>query len=336
MHRIRIMALLLAAISTTALTTQAHAVQRTHVSAAIGNDTNTATGCTPVAPCRTFQAAMTVTDPNGEVVVLDSGGYGAVGITQSVALIAPTGVFAGISVFANIDAGISIAEQGINVVLRGLTINGQGGNFGIHMEGNNKLTIENCVISNLEGSGIFVEGTSTVRITNTIIRDNGFIGVHFLDGARGTITRSIISGNVDAGVFAQGVTNGTTTTVDIAKSTISGNAAGVGTGNSSNAVNKISIRDSRIVRNINAGLSADGGAGTAILSASNNIVSNNGIGIMASGIGAKVWASGNTVSDSETTGLQNANGAVFETAGNNAVRNNAPDFKGTIKSSGSK
>jgi hypothetical protein len=335
MHRIRIIVPLLAAVSAVA-TFQVHAAQRTHVSAAIGTDTNTATGCTPAAPCRTFQAAMAVTDPNGEVVVLDSGGYGAVGITQSVALIAPTGVFAGISVFANIDAGISIAEQGINVVLRGLTINGQGGNFGIHMEGNNKLTIENCVISNLEGSGVFVEGTSTVRITNTIIRDNGFIGVHFLDGARGTITRSIISGNVDAGVFAQGITNGTTTTVDIAKSTISGNAFGVGLANNSEAVSKISIRDSRIVRNINAGLSAEGGAGTTSLSASNNIVSNNGIGISASGIGAKVWASGNTVSDSETTGLQNANGAIFETASNNAVRNNAPDFKGTIKSISSK
>lgn len=335
MRRIRIIALLLAAVS--AFTTfQVHAVQRTHVSAAIGVDTNTATGCTPVAPCRTFQAAMTVTDSNGEVVVLDSGGYGAVTITQSVALIAPTGVYAGISVFPDAN-GVEIAAQRISVVLRGLTVNGQGGEIGIlAVKGNNKLAVENCVISNLEGSGITVSGASTVRITNTIIRDNGFIGVYLLDGVRGNITSSIISGNVDAGVFAQGATSGTTTTIDIAKSTISGNAFGVGLANNSGAVSKVSIRDSRIVRNTNAGLSAQGGAGTTSLSASNNIVSNNGIGITASGIGAKVWASGNMVSDSETTGLQNANGAIFETAGNNAVRNDALDFKGTIKSISSK
>jgi parallel beta-helix repeat protein len=251
------------------------------------------------------------------------------------ALSSSNNLFAGISVFRGAigvqATGVEIGADGINVVLRGLTINGQGGQYGIQMNrNNNKLTIENCVISNLELNGIDVTGASTVRITNTIIRDNGFMGVYLVDGARGTITRSIMSGNVDSGVFAQGVTSGTMTSIDIVKSTISGNAFGVRFGNNSGAVSKISIRDSRIVRNSTHGLSALGFAGTTNLSASNNIVSNNGTGITASGAGAKVWASGNTVSDSETTGLQNANGAVFETAGNNAVRNNAPDFEGTI------
>ena len=78
-----IAALLIAVIVSAFVATEAHAFQRTHVSAAIGNDANTAIGCTATSPCRFFQAAMTITDPNGEVVVLDSGGYGAVKITQS-------------------------------------------------------------------------------------------------------------------------------------------------------------------------------------------------------------------------------------------------------------
>ena len=74
------------AIAAGVFSTSAQAVQRTHVSAAFGNDANTATNCTAAAPCRFFQAAMTVTDTNGEVVVLDSGGYGAVTITKSLSL----------------------------------------------------------------------------------------------------------------------------------------------------------------------------------------------------------------------------------------------------------
>ncbi len=74
----------------------ANAAQRTFVSTA-GFDTN---DCSLTAPCRGFAKALTVTDVGGEIVVLDSGGYGAVAIGQPVSIIAPSGVYAGISVFA--------------------------------------------------------------------------------------------------------------------------------------------------------------------------------------------------------------------------------------------
>ena len=176
MLRTHALALLLATVATLA-SPQAQAVQRTHVSAAFGNDANTATNCTAAAPCRFFAAAMSVTDNNGEVIVLDSGGYGAVTITKSLALIAPTGVYAGISVFPGAD-GVTIATPGVNVVLRGLSINGQGGNNGINMTAGNKLTVENCVISNLAQNGINVNGTVTVRVTDTIVRDNSSVGIY--------------------------------------------------------------------------------------------------------------------------------------------------------------
>jgi hypothetical protein len=316
-------------------TTQAHAVQRTHVSAAIGNDINTAANCTPVAPCRTFQAAMTVTDVNGEVVVLDSGGYGAVTITQSVALIAPKGVHAGIAVFPSDQLGVFSDTPDINVVLRGLTINGQGGTGGIRFLFGNKLTVDNCVISNFtSGAGIFVSGAAIARVTNTTIRDNES-GVLFQTGAHGTITHSTISGSSLDGVFVQGSVGGSITTVDIADSTIDGNGNGVNAISSPGSVAKVSVRDSRIVRNTLRGIAAQTTNGAASLSASNNIVSNNGAtGILATGTGAKVWASGNTVNDNKF-GLENV-GAIFKTAGNNAVRNNATDTSGTIDNVGTK
>jgi hypothetical protein len=76
--------------------------QRTFVSAS-GSDANP---CSLPLPCRTFGAAITAVVSNGEVIVLDSGGYGAVVINKSVELIAPPGIYAGIT--ASAGTGIQI------------------------------------------------------------------------------------------------------------------------------------------------------------------------------------------------------------------------------------
>jgi len=263
------------AVAAPFISLQAQAVQRTHVSAAFGSDANTATNCAAAAPCRFFTAAMTVTDPNGEVIVLDSGGYGAVTITQSVALIAPTGVYAGISVFPGAD-GVTIATAGVNVVLRGLSINGQGGNNGISMTAGNRLTVENCVISNLGGSGILVNAVATVRVTDSIVRDNGAGGIILQNGVKATITRAVVSGHANPGIYLVGNTP-STSTVDIADSTVDGNSYGIyALSTVSTAILKLSVRDSRIVRNSNYGLVAQSNNGAAVsFTASNNMVSNN-------------------------------------------------------------
>jgi parallel beta-helix repeat protein len=90
----------------------------------------------------------------------------------------------------------------------------------------------------------------------------------------------------------------------------------------SNAIVKVSVRDSRIVRNSNIGLSAQSTAvAAAMLSASNNIVSNNYAGIAVFSAGAKTIASGNTVTGNGGNGFFNL-GATFESAGNNTVHDN--------------
>ena len=316
------------AVATPFISLQAQAVQRTHVSAAFGSDANTATNCAAAAPCRFFAAAMTVTNPNGEVIVLDSGGYGAVTITQSVALIAPTGVYAGISVFPGAD-GVTIATAGVNVVLRGLSINGQGGNNGINMTAGNRLTVENCVISNLSQSGILVNAAATVRVTDSIVRDNAGFGITLQNGVKATITRALVSGNVSFGLLLYGNTP-STSTLDIADSTVDGNGYGIfAFSKASTAILKLSVRDSRIVSNSSVGLAAQSDAGAATsLYASNNMVSNNATGLAAQGAGAKVISSGNTVTGNTGNGFYNS-GAVFESAGNNTVRDNVGNV-GTI------
>src|SRR5437762_124340 len=94
------------------------AAPRTFVSASSGLDTNP---CTRPAPCRSFSAALLVTDADGEVIAADSGGYGVVTVNQGVSLIAPDGVYAGIT--AASANGVLVNAATANVVLRNLVIN---------------------------------------------------------------------------------------------------------------------------------------------------------------------------------------------------------------------
>jgi hypothetical protein len=93
-----------------------------------GADVNTASNCALAAPCRSFGAAIGVTNAGGEIIVLDSAGYGPVAITKSVSIISPPGIYAGVSVLSG--QGITINTAGVEVTLRGLTVNGQGGSVG--------------------------------------------------------------------------------------------------------------------------------------------------------------------------------------------------------------
>ncbi len=60
------------ALLVTASAAQAQS-QRTFVSTS-GDDANTASLCSAVNPCRSFGAALTVTNTNGEIIALTSGG----------------------------------------------------------------------------------------------------------------------------------------------------------------------------------------------------------------------------------------------------------------------
>jgi hypothetical protein len=61
---------------------------------------------------------LTQTLPGGEIIMLDSAGYGIVSIAQDVSIIAPPGIYAGISVFAG-TVGVAIHYGATNVKLRG-------------------------------------------------------------------------------------------------------------------------------------------------------------------------------------------------------------------------
>jgi hypothetical protein len=288
-----------------------------------------ASPCTLPTPCRLLPAALAAVADGGEIWMLGSANYNvaSVNITKSVSILAVPGVVG--SVVATNGPAISIATVGVKVALRNLVIAplpGTGGTDGIVMTNGAALTVENCLIANLPGSGIHVDTASRVQVTDTTIRDNGNYGLWLLNGVTGIVARATITGNVSVGISVQSTGAGTTT-VDIASSTVGANSDGVGAQSGAGLV-KVSIRDSQIVQNLAFGLFAGSGAASATLLASNNTVSQSNYGMTAVGAGTKIWATGNTVSDNGV-GLTN-NGAVFESAGNNAVRNNGVDKDGTI------
>jgi hypothetical protein len=198
------------------------AAQRTFVSAASGSDANP---CTRALPCRSFGAAMGQTDAGGEVVVLDSGGYGPVTIGQPVAIIAPPGVHAAVSAFTG--NAITVAAASIDVImLRGLYLNGLGATYGIHFTGGKTLHVENCVVSGFDvgvfgnapgadvyvldtisrqnGSGFYFSASSSNRanLDSVHAEENLYQGVVAADNALVTVTRSVAAGNSSVGFFS--------------------------------------------------------------------------------------------------------------------------------------
>lgn len=282
-----------------------HAVQRTHVSAAIGSDANTVTNCTPIAPCRSFQAAMSVTDLKGEVVVLDSGGYGAVTITQSVSLIAPTGVYAGISVFPGAN-GVIIATAGVEAVLNGITLNGQGGETGIVMTNGTRLSVENCTIANFLtsagiGSGISVSTPAQVRIRDTVFRNNG-TGISLSGSAKAAIDNVKIYDSKNDGIFVNGSVAGSgsaiATTANISNATVAGGGFfGVDVRAVASGAARVSIIRSSITDMGFSGVYADTSGGTVAVAVSATLLA------------------GNTF-----FGLHQLGGAVLQSLGNNTNR----------------
>jgi Right handed beta helix region len=283
------------------------AAQRAFVSSS-GNDANTASGCGLAAPCRSFASAQTVVSDGGEIVALDAAGYGPITVTKNLTITANPGFYAGIAVPTGY--GVTIATAGIKVILRGLNINGTGGQKGVFMTDGASLSIENCVISNFSSQGVDVQAQATVRIVDSIIRDIGNNGVYLYNGATATISGSKILGNSGVGVILYGGIAGTTTTAAISDTVLSGNFIGVDTFSpTAGSIVQASVTRSEITNGSYGAFSA-GGDGTQIMTLSDNLVTGNSY-----------------------AGLYQITGAgttILESLGNNTVRQNVNNTIGTI------
>jgi hypothetical protein len=302
------------------------AAQRTFV-ASYGADTNP---CSATQPCRSFATAMTVTDMNGEVLVLDTAGYGTVTIGQSVTIAVADGVYAGITVTAG--SGVTVNGAGIEVALRGLAINGKPGNDGIRIDNAAIVHIDRVTITNMAmsggdsgirvaasgarvfvsdsdisangGYGILMDGDSELTVNRCTIERNGFMGVRMFQTAGKIVVRdSSISRNGNAAVDLSTIDSQAIDAV------VAGNLVFATFGNG-------------IV--INSTFGTGVGAINATVT-DNAIHANGGYGLQAAGLNSRMIIAGNVVT-ANSTGLQAANAPNIRSAGDNVIdSNNAPD-----------
>ena len=314
--------------------------------------------CSLASPCRAFTAAIAATSPGGEVIVLDSGGYGGATIAQAVSIVAPRGVYAGVSVFTA--DGITVAA-GFNdkVTLRGLTINGQGGDNGIVVTSGAEIHIEDCIVANLSADGIRIDGGTRTEMRGSIVRSNGQHGldvaagvpqVRVIDsqfsrnGAHGIM---IASGSLDAARIAadENGNNGvraqpgaaTVVTVTITDSAFSGNGLTgvVGIPSFAGSTTAVAIARSTSARNGGGGFGTNTmNAGTAFLTVTDSAaVENNGNGVIVSGTNATGIVARSTVARNAGPDFDQGTGSVFLSSGNNTLTGRgAGDIDGALTS----
>ncbi len=320
--------------------------------------------CTRAQPCRSFASAIAQTVDHGEVVVVDSAGYGPVTITQSVTITAPAGVYAGVYVASG--NGVTIDGVGATVVLRGLVINGQNGNLGIAMSHGDTLVVERCEITGLIGSGISVSpfaGATALVVRDTTIADlrggpaissaagrlelsgvqilrNPYDGIT-LQGSF-SIRDTVVAHNGGRGIVVDGYSSTANVPMTIERSRILSNGQTglemrfTTTGNST-----LAIADSEIAYNNTSAIAAAGGVlvdspvggiGSVTLTRT-TIEANGGYGLLVNQQYSYAILDDCTVVGNGNYGIATAlNGATIYTRGNNVMHHNAAPYEqyGTI------
>jgi hypothetical protein len=289
MRRIALFTLLAGFLAPVLTSAPAHAqATRTWVSG-VGDDNNTSFGCSRTATCKTFAAAISVTDTNGEINCVDPGGFGSLTITKSITIDC-TGTFGGIVVAGSNGITINLTatpDPLKSVVLRGLNINGAGsagqaGLRGVSILSATLVTLDNVVISNFTQQGVADVRTvpGKLFIKNSVIRNNAGPGIV---------------------VAATGGTN----MVSIENVHSINNLFGLATGNG----NQVKITRSVFSGNSTFGVEADPGGQASV---EHSTVNFNGTGLGAYGT---IWSADNDISFNQTI----SSGTPIISFGNNRV-----------------
>jgi hypothetical protein len=302
---------LLTATLALALPVQA-SLTRTFVSAA-GSDSNP---CTITQPCASFAHAYSVTAASGIIAALDPGKYGPLTITGPITI--NGNGWAAITAPAT-GNGITItAGASDNVALIGLEIDGAGAGYnGVVLNSAGSLTVTNCTLQNfitnggITGNGILIQpttGTLAFTITNTTASNNGNVGILFLPpsgspSVTGVIDHVVADANVDGIVV-----------FSTAGSVV------------------VTVSDSIVSNNSQAGIIAGQGTATFKLSVDHVTMSGNGIGIQAR-TPANVLL-GRSVITGNTTGVDNLTSPnTLYTYTDNRINSNGTDVSGALNTS---
>jgi hypothetical protein len=256
-----------------------------------GSDANP---CSLALPCRTFAAAIAQTNASGEVIVLDSAGYGPVIIAQSVSIIAPAGIYAGITVSSG--TGIVVNPGTGRVVLSGLVVTGVGGSTGIDFQSGDALRIERTTIS---GFSLYALRATPSMAATLVIHNSTFVasgnGVWVSNFGAAAVTVEIDGSRFDQNIYGADIFDnvvGVASNSSFSKNV--GSGVSIGTVNVGNAT-KMTFRNCVFSAN-HCGLCQDGSGSTAtIAQVTGSEVSDNDFGVAVEGLGGIVTLSNTTV-----------------------------------------
>ncbi len=243
--------------------------------ASFGNDANDGTRNSPK---RNFQAAHNAVAANGEIVVLDTAGYGAVLITKSVGITAPAGI-TGFVTAPSSDGIVIEAGATDTVILRGLTVERNTSTataVAIRVLSVGALTLEDCALRNF-ADGLFFRPNNSARLVlhDTSVRgctvglDLGTFGAAVTYSV--LVSRCRLEGNLN-GLVSQADTNGV---IDLTANgcTINGASIGVISGGAGSTVR---LSDCTITGSSSTGVGTNQGG--VVLSRGNNTLERNASG----------------------------------------------------------
>jgi len=284
------------------LAAPAHAqATRTWVSG-VGDDVNP---CSRTAPCKTFAGAISKTAAGGEINCLDPGGFGAVTITKSLAIVCDY-----------TEGGALAGGNGIVV---------------------NALTTDRIYLSGLDvkgvnppTTGIRILAAANVVVKNVSIRD--FVTGMVVDPASGTVEvsliDSVVANNTGTGVSIRPTGSGSVR-MNVDRSRILNNAGDGFILNSSAPTTgtiDVSVRDSDSSHNGATGFAALSGGVATQLMIDTSTAFNNANGIAANGSNAIIRFARSTVARN-TTGVIQVGAGVIQSysPASNAVNGNGTD-----------
>ncbi len=225
------------------------------------------------SPKRNFQAAHDAVAAGGQIVVLDTAGYGALNITKSLAVTVPPGVNGFVTVTGD-SGGITInAAAGDSVALRGLIIEGGSGNSGngIAINSAANVAVEDCTVRNFS-IGILAQSAGKLYLRRCTFRACTNFGLQVKREAAGDLSAIASHCQFDQiksnAVFVIDFV-GLNLDVTLRNCTLSGNNTGISTFASGS---RVRVDNCRITGNT-AGWSI--GNGSQILSRGNNTVEGN-------------------------------------------------------------
>jgi len=257
-----------------------------------GSDLNP---CTTASPCRSFTAAMAVTNVGGEIIALDSAGYGPFVIAQAVTVSGAPGIHAAISASTGSAILINPVLSGDHVNLRNLVVIGAGASRGVDIEdAGATITISDVTVSGFTQQAILNYGVETAVVDHCSVANNPGSGISTAAGGTTVITNSVVTG------CAAGVEAFFSGTAAVSHCVLSNNGTGVAA-DPFNFAADIMVEDSTIVGNT-TGAAVSTTSGTPILRLSNSVIFGNSTGVARINAGT-IYSYGNNRIDGNTTDL---------------------------------